>query len=100
MGLIRRNTLDGKVQGASITIKSGATDGPKFNTAPVSHQQAKPKRCRHYHKSPKFARNLAAEAFGPRYFGWRQWDNFVDLTPTEVALRRKDAEMRKSGVAI
>ena len=30
-------------------------------------------------KRAKFARGMAAEAFGGRYFGWREWADFVDL---------------------
>lgn len=50
-------------------------------------------------KRKNFANNMTRTAFGRRYPG-EGHDGFVDLTPTEVTLRRKDAELRKSGVAI
>ena len=32
----------------------------------------------------RFAREAAAEAFGGRYWGWRQWTEFEDFAPAEV----------------
>lgn len=46
-----------------------------------------------------FANDMTRAAFGQR-FPDQSSDGFVDLTPAEVEIRRQDAEMRKSGVAI
>ena len=32
----------------------------------------------------RFAGETAAEAFGGRYWGWRQWAEFEDFAPAEV----------------
>ncbi|MFT6583404.1 MAG: hypothetical protein ACJAU6_003858 [Alphaproteobacteria bacterium] len=50
-------------------------------------------------KRNSFANNMTRTAFGRRYPS-EGHDGFVDLTSDEVALRREDAELRKSGVAI
>ena len=35
-----------------------------------------------------FARGMAAEAFGGRYFGWREWAEFEDLDAETIERRR------------
>ena len=32
----------------------------------------------------EFARLAAAEEFGGWYWGWREWDDFVDFAPRQV----------------
>ena len=39
-------------------------------------------------RSISFARGIAAAEFGQRYYSWREWDGFVDLTPDETRHRR------------
>ena len=38
-----------------------------------------------------FAEDIAAEEFGGRYFGWRQWHEFKDLDIVEIEARRYEA---------
>ena len=39
----------------------------------------------------KFAEGIAADAFGGRYFGWREWREFDDLKPDDIDQRRYEA---------
>ena len=36
----------------------------------------------------RFAEGIAAEEFGGRYFGWRQWREFEDLDVEQIVARR------------
>ena len=38
-----------------------------------------------------FAEDIAAEEFGGRYFGWRQWHEFKDLDVDQIEARCYDA---------
>ena len=38
-----------------------------------------------------FAEGIAAEEFGGRYFGWRQWREFEDLDVEQLEARRYEA---------
>jgi len=41
-------------------------------------------------RTSKFAKEVAAEEFGyQRHFAWRQWGDFSDTTPAELAKRRR-----------
>ncbi len=43
--------------------------------------------------SPKrrssFASDMAASEFGGRYFGWREWGDFTDISSKALAAKRK-----------
>ncbi len=36
----------------------------------------------------RFAEEITADAFGPRYWGWRQWADFRDHAPGQPPSRR------------
>lgn len=85
MTIAKRNTPDGKVQGASKNINSDTLDGLKHNP---SHKKSQHKGRRHYRRSRKFARGIASSEFGGyRHFSWSQWAGFQDRAPHETPKR-------------
>ncbi len=49
----------------------------------------------HQMRLADFAEQAAAEEFGGRYFGWRQWDTFRDISPAK-AIRKRMAWLERS----
>jgi len=88
MTVKNRNAAEGRVlHGASEMIKSGQTVVSEDTTSPRKFKYVEP---RHRSKrTSKFAQRIAAEEFGHyRHFAWRQWGDFVDTKPAELAKRR------------
>ena len=46
----------------------------------------------------KFARDMAAEEFGGRFWGWRRWRDFRDVSPAEISSQRHVAERRARAI--
>ena len=44
---------------------------------------------------PSFAQDLAASEFGGRYFGWREWADFTDISPKTLTEKRERVMWRE-----